>query len=422
MKKLILFTLAALICMPAAGTRTANAETPYTPTKSIQMNVTSLDSVTEDGYHGTVDFQITTNWDAHDVILGVSATFNNVLVYRSIDATKIDSAGRQWKVSWDTTKDADAYYAVTIQADGMINQRVDGPEWVARVNNGEQVPEEPSKSIQMNVTSLDSVTEEGYRGTVDFQITTNWDAHDVILGVSATFNNILVYRSMNATKVDADGRKWQVSWDTTKDADAYYSVTIQADGMINQRVDGPEWVARVSNAAAAEAKKSVEEETVMTPLYVPEVVRESTPSISEDKALRERAPIAVPRCTAGARIRGSQAAVYYCGDDGRRYTFPNERVYFSWYQDFNGIEQLPDETLAQIPLGGNTTYRPGTRMIKIVSDPRVYAVSRGGVLRHIPSEAVARQLYGDRWQQQIDDVSDAFFVNYTVGDPIELSL
>jgi hypothetical protein len=279
------------------------------------------------------------------------------------------------------------------------------------------------QSIQMSVTSLDSVTADGYRGTVDFLITTSWEANDVILGVSATMNNVLVYRSMNATKVDTTGKKWKVSWDTTKDANAYYSATIQADGMINQRVDGPEWVARVNNVAPTPAPEP--EETVtdtQTPLYVPEVVRESTPSISEDKALREKAPVSTPRCTVGKRIRGSQAAVYYCGDDGRRYMFPNERVYFSWYADFSGVEQLPDDTLAQVPLGGNATYRPGARMIKITTDPRVYAVSRGGVLRHIPSEAVAQQLYGTNWRQQIDDVPDAFFVNYTMGSAIELSL
>jgi hypothetical protein len=57
-------------------------------------------------------------------------------------------------------------------------------------------------------------------------------------------------------------------------------------------------------------------------------------------------------------------------------------------------------------------------MVKIMSDPHVYAVARGGVLRWVTSEAVAARLFGSGWNKMIDDVSDAFFVNYTLGAPI----
>ena len=36
----------------------------------------------------------------------------------------------------------------------------------------------------------------------------------------------------------------------------------------------------------------------------------------------------------GELIKASQPAVYYLADDGKRYVFPNERIYFSWYEDF----------------------------------------------------------------------------------------
>jgi hypothetical protein len=64
------------------------------------------------------------------------------------------------------------------------------------------------------------------------------------------------------------------------------------------------------------------------------------------------------------------------------------------------------------------TYRPGVRMVKIQSDPSIYAVSKGGVLRHVDSEAVAMALYGPDWNRKIDDISEAFFVNYHLGAPI----
>jgi hypothetical protein len=57
-------------------------------------------------------------------------------------------------------------------------------------------------------------------------------------------------------------------------------------------------------------------------------------------------------------------------------------------------------------------------MIKIQSDPRVYVIARHGILRLVPSEAVARALYGDDWRHMIDDVPDSFFVNYILGEPL----
>ena len=58
------------------------------------------------------------------------------------------------------------------------------------------------------------------------------------------------------------------------------------------------------------------------------------------------------------------------------------------------------------------------RMVKIQTDPKVYAVARGGILRWVKTESLAKLLYGDTWNTQIDDVSDALFTNYTIGEPI----
>ena len=57
-------------------------------------------------------------------------------------------------------------------------------------------------------------------------------------------------------------------------------------------------------------------------------------------------------------------------------------------------------------------------MVKITTDPKTYVVDAGNVLRWVPSEEAAVALYGDNWNQMIDDVSDAFFFSYTIGNPI----
>jgi plastocyanin len=124
----------------------------------------------------------------------------------------------------------------------------------------------------------------------------------------------------------------------------------------------------------------------------------------------------------GDLIRGeSFAAVYYVGADGFRYVFPNQKTYDTWYTDFDDVKFISDSDLATIQIGGNVTYRPGVRMIKITSDPKTYAVDQGGVLRHVGSEEVAQGLYGSAWNKTIDDVPDGFFTNYTIGDEIESS-
>ncbi len=123
-------------------------------------------------------------------------------------------------------------------------------------------------------------------------------------------------------------------------------------------------------------------------------------------------------CTSGSLIKGSLPAVYYCGADMKRYVFTNDKAYFTWYANFDGVQKLSDADLASIQIGGNVTYRPGVKMLKIQSDPKVYAIAKGGVLRPIASEAVATALYGSTWNKQIDDVSDAFFTNYSVGNAI----
>ena len=115
----------------------------------------------------------------------------------------------------------------------------------------------------------------------------------------------------------------------------------------------------------------------------------------------------------------SSSAVYYIDEDLGRQVFPNGRIFASWYANFDGVVTVDDATLSEYPLTGNVPSKPAKRLVKIQTDPKVYAVDEGGVLRWVKSEAAARALYGDRWNQLVDDLSDAFFVDYAFGDDIE---
>lgn len=121
-------------------------------------------------------------------------------------------------------------------------------------------------------------------------------------------------------------------------------------------------------------------------------------------------------CVASISVK---SAVYYIGADKKRYVFPNEKIYKSWYQDFSNIKSISAESLAAIPVGGAVTYRAGSRLLKYPSDSKVYLVTRGGILRWAQNEDVVRNWYGPLWRSFVDDLSEAFAVQYQFGPSIQ---
>ena len=113
------------------------------------------------------------------------------------------------------------------------------------------------------------------------------------------------------------------------------------------------------------------------------------------------------------------SAVYYLDGNDERWVFPNEHVYNSWFEDFDSVEEIDCDELAEYSLGGLVTYQPGTRLVKIPSVPTVYAVEPGGVLRAIQSEDQAEAIWGDNWASLVDDLSEAFFSSYTEWDELD---
>lgn len=116
------------------------------------------------------------------------------------------------------------------------------------------------------------------------------------------------------------------------------------------------------------------------------------------------------------KIEGLSTVYYYKG--GKRFVFPNEKTFMTWYRDFNNVRVISQSELESYPLGGNVTYRPGVKMVKITTDPKVYVVNYGRTLRSIVSEQNAINLFGPNWNKMIQDVPDAFFTNYVVGAPM----
>lgn len=123
----------------------------------------------------------------------------------------------------------------------------------------------------------------------------------------------------------------------------------------------------------------------------------------------------------GALVKEKETTtVYFIDADKRRHTFPNEPTFFSYFESFAGIKTLPASTLAQIAIGKNVTVRPGTWLVKIQTDPKVYALEPYGVLKYVSTVDLAKKLYGTGWTTKIIDISPAFFVDYQLGEPITM--
>ncbi|MFA5412918.1 MAG: hypothetical protein WC348_00005, partial [Patescibacteria group bacterium] len=137
-------------------------------------------------------------------------------------------------------------------------------------------------------------------------------------------------------------------------------------------------------------------------------------------------PLAANAVTSGDLIKGSGTAVYYYGADAKRYVFPYQASYASWYgSTFGAVTTMTDADLIAIPFGGNVTVRPG-KLAQVVSmdspwmvmDPKVYAVEKDNVLRWVKTADVAVAIFGATWESQIVAIPEALLTNYTIGAEI----
>ncbi len=113
------------------------------------------------------------------------------------------------------------------------------------------------------------------------------------------------------------------------------------------------------------------------------------------------------------------STVYILNEESKSVYYPNSPVFQSWHDPNTAVIHQIDPSCADLyptptrpPYGVN--YRPGTLM-KNPSSARVYAISRGGVLHPIPSEGVARSVYGLNWARLVKDVSQVFWQNYRIS-------
>lgn len=116
----------------------------------------------------------------------------------------------------------------------------------------------------------------------------------------------------------------------------------------------------------------------------------------------------------GSLIKTSTSPqIYYVGVDNRKYPFPNEATYFSWYHNFSLVQTVDQTTIESLVTGPNITIRPGIRFIKFTDSARVYAVEPGSILRWIPNENMFQRL-GYTFSQLVE-LPNSLINDYVMG-------
>ncbi|PLX24503.1 hypothetical protein C0580_04985 [Candidatus Parcubacteria bacterium] len=119
----------------------------------------------------------------------------------------------------------------------------------------------------------------------------------------------------------------------------------------------------------------------------------------------------------------NSTTVYYIGPDGMKYVFPEGKTFNTWFDDFSQVQEVSIEELDQYPDGGAMPIKGGARLVTHTNTNNVYAVESCGILRRIPNEKKARELFGEDWSSRVVDVLPGFFATtYQMGDEVSDTL
>lgn len=118
------------------------------------------------------------------------------------------------------------------------------------------------------------------------------------------------------------------------------------------------------------------------------------------------------------------SSVYYISDANERRPFINESAYFTYFDSFNAVETVDNQAFSGFGLTGLMLPKAGVVLVKIQSDPRVYALEENEAdpfapkLREIATEEVAIEMYGENWADYVVDIEPTFFTHFAKGDVI----
>ncbi len=145
--------------------------------------------------------------------------------------------------------------------------------------------------------------------------------------------------------------------------------------------------------------------------------------VAEDSGEVDSSGRALSRVASGWFVRSEQfSTVYYIDSSYVRHPLWDTQTFFTWADSWDDITWVTDATLATMPLGKPVLPKSGVVLVKLESDPSVYAVdedtSGNSILRRVPSEEDARALFGSSWQSYVIDIPPTIFPHFGKGSPL----
>lgn len=130
---------------------------------------------------------------------------------------------------------------------------------------------------------------------------------------------------------------------------------------------------------------------------------------------------AISIISAGQFIRSDMfSTVYYIDEDNLRHPFWDTNTYFTYADSFSDVVWVTDATIPTLFIGTPMLPKSGTVLVKIQSDPKVYAIEGDNVLRWIPDEATAISLYGAYWTDCVIDLEPTAFPHFAIGEALNV--
>lgn len=131
---------------------------------------------------------------------------------------------------------------------------------------------------------------------------------------------------------------------------------------------------------------------------------------------------AISEVGAGQFIRSySFSGIYYIDEDMVRHPFWDANSFFTYADSWNDVVWVTDATLPTMTLGSPMLPKEGVVLVKIQSDPKVYAIDNDNTLRWVPDETTALSLYGTNWADYVIDLEPTTFARYSVGEKMTQS-
>jgi hypothetical protein len=378
----------------AGGTAAFTVVLLTEPTGNVEV-----DSVTNDATEGTVSGNATLTFTALNW-----STPQTVTVTGADDSTDDGDIVYSIQTATDDTNTLDNTYDAIDPADVTVTNTDDDTS-----GGGQTVVTPTPEPVTWSVTvTAPAAGEELVPGSYR-EVTWQSSPEDYYVNISASYDGGVTFTSLAENVLNDGSWDWLVPDIDAAQAMLKVTVTDLATDLASDFSEafvilGTE--EEVIDEELPEAEVPVDEVTDEDPLP-------DSPNPTQD----------VDIVSPNSYIRSQTSPqVYFVDNDFTRHPILHQLIYFTYHSGWEPVQFISDTVVALLNLDGLVLPKPGVVLVKLVEDPRVYAVFAGAdgstELRWIASESLAAQLYGSDWADYVIDIDPTLWSRFTFGPNI----